>query len=299
MNETISRYLRSIRPLVTENEYQTIAHQAAEFENKIGNKLQRYLVLKSWWAPNYVSDFWEEYVYLRNRSSIMINSNYYICDYFERKTKSQSARAANVVHLAFQVRSKLERHEIKPMMAQGFVPLCSQQYRRVFNTFREPGIETDRVVHFDESQHVVIFYNGRFYKLAVFHKGKLLEPQQLQLQIDQILNENANATVGEKNLASLTSWNRTKWAEARRKYFSGGINKTSLDIIEGAAFFLALDNEPFGMSYDCKSERLGNQARKLLHGNGNNRWFDKSFTFVITSDAQVRIWCTCIKFGIF
>ena len=39
--------------------------------------MQRYLVLKSWWASNYVTDWWEQYVYLSGRSSIMINSNYY------------------------------------------------------------------------------------------------------------------------------------------------------------------------------------------------------------------------------
>ncbi len=44
-----------------------------------GKKMQRYLVLKSWWASNYVTDWWETYVYLYGRSSIMINSNYYAC----------------------------------------------------------------------------------------------------------------------------------------------------------------------------------------------------------------------------
>ena len=39
--------------------------------------MQRYLLLKSWWTSNYVTDWWEQYVYLYGRSSIMINSNYY------------------------------------------------------------------------------------------------------------------------------------------------------------------------------------------------------------------------------
>ncbi len=41
--------------------------------------MQRYLELKSWWSSNYVTDWWEAYVYLHGRSSIMINSNYYAC----------------------------------------------------------------------------------------------------------------------------------------------------------------------------------------------------------------------------
>lgn len=46
-------------------------------QNGPGKRMQRYLVLKSWWASNYVTDWWEQYVYLSGRSSIMINSNYY------------------------------------------------------------------------------------------------------------------------------------------------------------------------------------------------------------------------------
>ena len=81
---------------------------AKEFQDKTAPRLQKYLVLKSWWATNYVSlpgwasscprvldppssaltsdlwplcpqvsDWWEEYVYLRSRSPLMVNSNYY------------------------------------------------------------------------------------------------------------------------------------------------------------------------------------------------------------------------------
>lgn len=48
-----------------------------EFRKTIAPKLQRYLILKSWLSSNYVSDWWEEFIYLRGRSPIMINSNYY------------------------------------------------------------------------------------------------------------------------------------------------------------------------------------------------------------------------------
>lgn len=48
-------------------------------QNGPGKKMQFYLVLKSWWSNNYVTDWWESYVYLHGRSSIMINSNYYAC----------------------------------------------------------------------------------------------------------------------------------------------------------------------------------------------------------------------------
>lgn len=55
------------------------------------------------WASNYVSDWWERYVYLRNRDSLMINSNYYIMDAYRwTPTSSQVARAANLTAVLVQ-----------------------------------------------------------------------------------------------------------------------------------------------------------------------------------------------------
>jgi hypothetical protein len=38
-----------------EEKYKRIEREAKEFEAGLGVKFQRYLVLKSWWATNYVS----------------------------------------------------------------------------------------------------------------------------------------------------------------------------------------------------------------------------------------------------
>lgn len=37
---------------------------------------------------------------------------------------------------------------------------------------------------------------------------------------------------GEEHLAALTAHDRKSWAEARERYFSNGINKESLEIID-------------------------------------------------------------------
>lgn len=74
---TSFQYLTSVQPLLDEEKYSRMEKLAREFEDGIGKKLQRYLVLKSYWATNYVSDWWEDYVYLSGRSPLMINSNFY------------------------------------------------------------------------------------------------------------------------------------------------------------------------------------------------------------------------------
>lgn len=89
---------------------------AKEFEDTLGSKLQRYLLLKSWWSTNYVSDWWEEYVYLRGRSPLMINSNFYgIEAIYLKQTSVQSARAANISYLLLLFRRRVERQELEPV----------------------------------------------------------------------------------------------------------------------------------------------------------------------------------------
>ena len=43
----------------------------------------------------------------------------------------------------------------------------------------------------------------------------------------------------ELHIASLTAIERTKWANERRKYFSAGINKESIQTIEEAIFLVS------------------------------------------------------------
>ena len=48
------QYLESVRPLLTDPEFERMIKLAAQFENNLGNRLQRYLKLKALWATNYV-----------------------------------------------------------------------------------------------------------------------------------------------------------------------------------------------------------------------------------------------------
>ena len=141
VKDTLQRHLASIEPLTDESEYEKFVQLSQEFEATIGHRLQRWLLLKWITSDNYVSDWWEEYVYLRGRSPIMINSNYYSLDTIGKcPTSDQAARAANVVHLAFQFRRELQKQELTPIILQKVVPMCSNQYERFFNTSRIPGI---------------------------------------------------------------------------------------------------------------------------------------------------------------
>ena len=43
-----------------------------------------------------------------------------------------------------------------------------------------------------------------------------------------------------KSLPTLTSMNRTEWAKCRGQYFSKGVNKDSLNLVESAIFHVSI-----------------------------------------------------------
>lgn len=158
----------------------------------------------------------------------------------------------------------------------------------MFNTVRVPGIETDKIVHYEDIDHIVVLHKGCYYKMIISHNDRFLNPCELKLQLDQIVQRSAVTTFSEKHLASLTAWNRTKWAQAREKYFSTGANQVSLHTIESAAFVLVLDEEPFKYDLQSTPSEYGYYGQQLLHGKGYDRWFDKSFNCCVGSNGKVR-----------
>uniref|UniRef100_A0A8C8WQV0 Carnitine O-palmitoyltransferase 1, muscle isoform n=1 Tax=Panthera leo TaxID=9689 RepID=A0A8C8WQV0_PANLE len=282
-------YLESVRPLLDDEEYYRMETLAKEFQDKTAPRLQKYLVLKSWWATNYVSDWWEEYVYLRSRAPLVVNSNYYVMDFvLIKNTDIQAARLGNIVHAMIMYRRKLDREEIKPVMALGIVPMCSYQMERMFNTTRIPGKETDLLQHLSDSRHVAVYHKGRFFKVWLYEGSHLLKPRDLEMQFQRILDDPSPPQPGEEKLAALTAGGRVEWAQARQAFFSSGKNKTALDAIERAAFFVALDEE--SPHYDPEDEAsLSLYGKALLHGNCYNRWFDKSFTLIAFKNGQLGL----------
>lgn len=287
LKDTVLRYLRSIRPLTDDQNHHRITNEAHEFQNGIGKKLQRYLLLKSWWAPNYVSDWWEEFVYLRGRSPLMINSNYHSYDVFTLPSSDQTTRAASLIYEMLKWREKLATEAIKPIMVQGLVPLCSNQYKRMFNTARVPGVECDKIEHYEDIDHIVVLCKGCYYKVTIQKGQRLFNASEIKHQLEHILRMNEVPSQGEKYIGSLTAWDRTNWAKAREKYFSSGINKISLDVIESAAIFLVLHDKPFEYDSDTKSNKMDYYASQSMYGGINDRWFDKSFQLIVGTNGRV------------
>jgi len=106
-----------------------------------------------------------------------------------------------------------------------------------------PGEEVDSFRICDDSKHIAVYCNGCWFKLTIHNGKRLLEPAELQLAFQEIIDKAIEPAQGEKKLAALTAGEGTHWAVTRRKYFNSGVNRSSLKAIEKAAFVVILDDE--------------------------------------------------------
>uniref|UniRef100_A0A4W5RLF3 carnitine O-palmitoyltransferase n=1 Tax=Hucho hucho TaxID=62062 RepID=A0A4W5RLF3_9TELE len=289
VKDTVKRYLESVRPLTTPDEFERMTSLATQFESSLGNRLQWYLKLKALWASNYVSDWWEEYIYLRGRSPIMVNSNYYGMDFlYVTPTPIQAARAGNTLHAFLMYRRKLNREELKPVSSTTSQPpplTCDRGWSFTWAIF----IRAHTVQHWQDSDYVAVYHRGRYFRLRMYSSSRPLSPREIESQLQRILEDPSPPSPGEEKLGALTAGDRIPWAKARKEYFSLGVNKRSLDCIEKAAFFVTLDDDEQGMMGEDPAASLDRYAKSLLHGKCYDRWFDKSFSVVIYKNGKIGL----------
>ena len=166
------------------------------------------------------------------------------------------------------------------------VPLCMNQYKRMFGTTRIPGNVCDVLKQSNDSEHIVVLRNGRFYKVSLLRSdGSLLHASELEHQMQWIVDHADR--LGPPSLSqgygisAMTGGNRSEWAKFREVFCSDGENRFTLDIIESALFLVVLDEK--------EPKNWSDKGLSLIHGDGGNRWFDKSICLVVFADGQ----CGC------
>jgi carnitine O-palmitoyltransferase 2 len=132
----------------------------------------------------------------------------------------------------------------------------------------------------------------------VYQLGNILPPSDLLSCVDYILKDNSPAA--EFPIGVLTSENRDVWAKARQELEAQG-NGDAFNAIDTSIFNLALDDETMDNDRD-------KMLRHYLHSDGANRlinlqyihvasywflfhprWFDKSFSLILTKDGTAGI----------
>jgi len=230
---------------------------------------------------NWLEPFWYG-TYLGNRLPLPVNSNvaFVLEKNIESRNMPQAEFSANLLVSLFEYRNLLYSGNMD-IDFQGKNALCMSQYKTLLGTARIPGQELDILKTVNDSNHVAVIANGRYYKInAPFEADIAKNYTHFYNSIKMILKK--SETEGNFPVGCLTSTDRTSWAKNRNNIIElDPSNADSLNQIEGALAILALDSN----EYESDSQMFKN----MLCGNSRNRWYDKSIQLILSRDGHFAI----------
>ncbi|KAG0632848.1 hypothetical protein HOY80DRAFT_1019223 [Tuber brumale] len=255
MQETADRYVKSPKPLLTEQELQRTKTAVAEFirEGGVGQQLQEKLLAKAQnpEVNNWLPDWWNDAAYLPNPVK----------------------RVAAITTSALKFKKMVDGKTLEPEYMRR-LPMCMDSYKWMFNACRIPEKPANYPVKYDyeSNKRFVVARKNRFYKV-------LHEVDGLEAQFARVL-ELANAE-RVPALGALTSENRDTWTKVRKMTIEASPeNKKALQLIESASFIVCLD--------DTSPVTLEEPAHQYWHGDGQNRFFDKPLQFIVNENGTAR-----------
>uniref|UniRef100_A0AC35FQG5 Choline/carnitine acyltransferase domain-containing protein n=1 Tax=Panagrolaimus sp. PS1159 TaxID=55785 RepID=A0AC35FQG5_9BILA len=285
LDATLKKYLRSVRPLLSDEEFENVEKLADEFKTTIGPSLQRKLWLKFLTSRNYVSDWWKEVVYMRYRNSL-IHTNVGCADVIYQKTTDiQAARAAAVVIFRLQfLREVFQKQSFKPISLGG-IPLCPNQYLDYHRTLRVPQETSDIMMRLPDSRYIAVYCKGCWYRVNVFYNRRLVRYAELEKTLQAIIDRKPDPVEKEPIMAALTAGPRDLWARIRRDKFGVGVNKESLSSIENALEIIYLDDEE--TFYDENdTSKYNEEYKRALCGEGYKLWLDKPSVYYFSKNGR-------------
>ncbi|MGD2271885.1 MAG: choline/carnitine O-acyltransferase [Desulfobacterales bacterium] len=295
LDETCLKFIEWIQPLLTESEFNNTKKIVDQFRERGGDgeKLQKNLIQ---WSQrpdltNWLEPFWNR-KYLSSRIPLPINVNFStVCDENPQAGElSQVRRSAMLIYLTLRFKSLIDSEELE-VDRDPYGPLCMMQFKKLFSTTRIPQRHIDLLrcpisrqnPTSPRKKHIVVLHKGNLFTLNVLrNSGDLRGIGEIEAELASILASGADAVRDDEAIAVLTTMNRDDWADARKALLNiHPRNETLLEEIESALFALCLD--------DFSPMTLDDRFRAILHGDGKNRWFDKSFQFIVGKNGRFGV----------
>lgn len=285
LDETVTRYLRTVRAVLEARKfafpqtdmkvYERTEQAAKDFldPNGMGRILQQRLLKQAKsTSTSWLHQWWMDLAYLTYREPVTFNVNYFfhfVDQIIPSATNApqQISRAAHIILSASKFRDSIINESLEPEMAKT-VPLCSQQYLCMFNSCRIPQKDKD-FNDFYENTNVAVVCNGNFYTFDIknLNQGDI-ENCLLRIKTD---SKNKKSSL----IGILTTQQRDVWAKIRN---SMSQYQDTLRKLESSMFLVCLDDETPKTLEEC--------ARLFWHGNGTNRYFDKSLQFIVCENGK-------------
>jgi len=315
LQRSLDKYLRSIKPLVDEEDFAHTQSLVEVFSRKGGHgeKLQSQLVKRSAREDNWLEDWWLNSAYLDSRLPVPINSNPGVIFYKDlivgNTLHEQLKLAARAVSGLMEFKSKLDGKRLPVERGADGMPMDMSQYGKLLNSCRVPGSRRDKIVNFssdseqrttsEQPRHIIVAHNNHFFALDIFGgDGKLLNRQQLYEQLSAIVDRSSYPW--SSSLGFMTSENRSVWGTLYERMLKNKENRRLFDLFNKAIFVLCLDQRTSHDMYGTPEggndaeQNLDLWAGQMLHGGGSsfnsgNRWFDKTLQLIIAKDGAFGI----------
>ncbi|OCT53287.1 Carnitine O-acetyltransferase, mitochondrial [Cladophialophora carrionii] len=279
LEETSARYLKSLHPLLSKEEFAASEKAVAAFNQpgSIGQKLQERLIRKAQdpSVKNWIIDWWNEAAYLGYKDPVVPYVSYFYSFRDDRRRRNPAKRAAAITTAALEFKRQVDDKSLEPEYMRK-KPMAMSSYQYMFNTSRVAAEPVDYPIQYpaEGHEHIIVMRNNQFWKLQTHVAGKQLNTSELELQFKKIYQ---NAQLADP-IGALTSLPRDQGAKARGNLLAASdLNAQVLEEIESSSFFVCLDS--------TMPVTLEERARVYWHGDGSNRWYDKPIQFIVNDNG--------------
>ncbi|KAG0304270.1 Carnitine O-acetyltransferase mitochondrial, partial [Dissophora globulifera] len=109
LDQTLARYLESIRPLTTDEEYNRVSMEIQQFNQSgqgadLDQRLRDHARNCEQRGTSWLAEWWDDWAYFSHRDSSTFFVNYYFGFQDDPRMPTQTARAAQLVSLALEFR---------------------------------------------------------------------------------------------------------------------------------------------------------------------------------------------------
>ena len=279
LEETGRKYLKSVHPLLSAEEYKNTEKAVEAFikPGGEGEPLQKRLIARAQDPKhqNWIYDWWNSAAYLAYRDPVVPYVSYFYSYRDDRTRKTPAKRAAAVTTSVLEFKRQVDDGSLEPEYLRK-EPMAMSSYQYMFNCCRIPAEPEDYPQKYPakENEHIVVVRKNQFFKVPTHVNGQQLNTSEFQQQFEKII-QRAERVPG---VGALTSANRDFWTAARKRLLEANpANEAALKTIESASFVVCLD--------DASPITLEERAHAYWHGDGSNRWFDKPLNFIINDNG--------------
>lgn len=312
LEDTCQRYLNAQRALLSDDELKKTRGWVEKFRNGIGQDLHNELITKDKQNKHtsYISEPWSD-MYLSSRLPVVLNFNPFI-SFLEDPNKANmdpAIRTTNLIIASLKFRRSLDENVLAPevfhlnpaksdtdqfrkvirlfpkslswygaYLFKAF-PLDMSQYKNLFSSTRVPRLCKDEIVNYKDSRHIVMMKRGNFYVFDVLDKdGNIAPPSEILANVQHILND--NCAPAKHPLGYLSAEERDTWATVHERLLKAG-NEENLQLLDSGLFCFCFDDE--------NPQDPNHLTKMFLHGDGANRWYDKSFSMLMCPDGTMGL----------